>query len=551
MRRREGDPSRSGASEGRKPTGRGWVEGCSLALPVALVFILHGRSLGYWWTYDDPCLLHALQVNGILSHFTDPDTWRGVSGTLFMPWVMLSFGLDDWFFGLTPVAFYGHQLLSLCLLILVGFSVLRFHVGAVFAGVALSLFVASLPGLVVAQKVMNRTYIEGLAFVLLSVLCHRRALLSGRSAWAVVGAFLYLGAASAKEVFAPVVLLLPFSPYAPFSRAWRYAIPYFAAGVGYLAWRDTMLLPGRGFEAYGSVSSVWDGLTRTWTLLGLGDPWFGAAAIAVGALFCGALVVGGRRWAPLAIVAPLALLLPLGFLGDRLDHRHLFPLWFVLCVAAVAVLHRVTELRRGSRAPMLFGLALVGVSVWSVVSHAAWRELPRAAARYAAEGQALFADAPDQMLIADLPNTFFLSCTRRLARTEGFSPPGFCGDPCYCARAYPDRDAWVVRDGRKQPFTPPSGDCARASELNVEFSYDVEHRTVSWRLGPYSDGRYRVLLVFDADGPAVGPPVPLPGGDQGHVGRVPFLLDGPLGVVVRYESPAGWASYSAMQSLRP
>ena len=223
----------------------------ALLLPLGFFALMNRGALDSWWAYDDPCLLRSLAKYGAWAHFVEPTVWRGVSGTLLMPWVLLSFGLDYHLFGLDPVGFYAHHLLSFALLITVGFFVLRRFLAPSFSALALCLFVVSVPSFVVAQQLMNRSYVEGLVFTLASVALFHHSLVLRRLRWAFAGALAYALATTSKEIFVPLVVILPFLPVANPRTRLTYAVPYVAVAIVYTFWRTAMLIPGQFFTSYG------------------------------------------------------------------------------------------------------------------------------------------------------------------------------------------------------------------------------------------------------------------------------------------------------------
>jgi hypothetical protein len=522
----------------------------ALLIPLALFALLNHGASGSWWAYDDPCLLRSVVERGVAAHFVDPATWRGVSGTLLMPWTIFSFGIDYHAFGLEPLGFYAHHLLSFAVLIVVACVVLRRFLTPAFACLALSLFVVSLPSFVVAQRLMNRSYVEGLALALASLALYHHSLVARRVSWAIAGALFYGAATTAKEVFVPLVVILPFLPGARVAARLRHSIPYVVVAVAYVAWRTWILLPGQTLTSYGERAGTIASVAELALPLGLVEPWqWLGTAVLLGL----ALVVLARRAGlprSFLLAAALALTVPLLFLGSMLTSRHYFVLSFAACSAIAAALQwTCLPAWRGawSMVPVTLGVALVSLTWKTTVDAEPWRSHRQAMRQYRAEGSFLFRDAEHEILMTDLENTSYLSCMRDLASVRGFVPPGFCGDPCFCAKAFPDATLWAD-DGTAvvRIAGSASADCASEERIDTDFTYDSSRGMIRWRFGPHSDGAYAVLLVFDADAPAISIPVPV-----ARQGAFPLWLNEPLRLVAKHQSTTGSLAYSPVHTLTP
>lgn len=528
-----------------------WTVNDALALltPLALFALLNHHALGSWWTHDDPCLLRSLVRNGIWSHFAEPQAWRQVSATLLMPWIMASFGFDRALFGLEPSAFYVHQLLSFAVLFLVAHALLRRFLAPAFAGLALSIFAISLPTFAVAQQLMNRTYVEGLALALGSVLLYHRSLRRESAAWALAGAGVYALAATAKEVFVPLAVVLPFLPVGGIRLRLRHWAPYALVALGYAVWRGTMLAGGRGLTAYGVFADAIPSLTQVAASFGFAGSWLTAEA---GAICLAAVVLVGRAWPrcwPFMIAVVVASIAPLAALGSMLAPRHAFVPSFAAVVLVAAALQRLRRLAPGALGGALtaaLALALVTATWRTTTSAGPWRSHAASVRHYRAEGSFVLGNVPGALLMTSLNDASYLSCMRDL-RPAAAAGPGFCGDACFCARSFPENERWAFDGERVAPVARSiDADCASARDLDADVRYDPETGMLLWRAGPRADARYAALLVFDPRLPAISVPIPIP-----PRGELPFWLDEPLGVVVRYEDSAGRIAYSRLHQLVP
>jgi hypothetical protein len=538
--------ARSRADEER-PSPWSIDDGLALLTPLGLFALLNHDALASWWTHDDPCLLRSLAENGVWAHFTEPETWRRVSATLLMPWIMASFGFDRISFGLEPSAFYAHQLLSFALFFVVAYTVLRRFLAPPFAGLALSIIAVSLPTFAVAQQLMNRTYVEGLTFALAGVALYHRSLVRGRAAWAVAGAGAYALAATAKEVFVPLVVALPLLAAAGVRLRLRHWVPYALVAAAYTAWRIIMLTGGNAFSTYGAFAAASPSPAQVAASFGLAGAWPPAAGVVV--CVASFLVVGraSPRAVPFSIAVAAATIVPLATLGAMFAPRHAFVPSFACSVLVAAALERLRPLSPRTvwaNLSAAVGLALLAAA-WGATASADLRwEHVRSVRHHRAEGSFVLGDASGALLMTTLNDVSYLSCMRALGAAAG---PGFCGDACFCAGAFPRNERWAY-DGERVVRAPLAvdPDCASDSPLDAEVRYDSRNGSILWRAGPYADGRYEAMLVFDPSLPAISVPIAIP-----PRGDVPFWLRESLGVLVRYESPAGWLAYSTLHTLKP
>ena len=85
-----------------------------LAIPAALaglVGVLYSGVLRLWWTYDDFYAIHLLKIEPRFAYWLRSDAWSQTH--MFTPLLLSSFELDAILAGLTPRAFYVHQLVAL------------------------------------------------------------------------------------------------------------------------------------------------------------------------------------------------------------------------------------------------------------------------------------------------------------------------------------------------------------------------------------------------------------------------------------------------------
>ncbi len=530
-----------------------WIlDGIALATPLGLFWALNHPALDAWWIRDDPCHLVLILEHGIWRPFVSS------IGFFLTPLLPLSLGIDFSLFGLEPTAFYGHQLVSFSMLIVVGYGFLRAFLTPAGASLALALFVVSVPAFAVARLLMNRHYLEGLILALAGLALYRRSITSGRYLSAVLAAVFYLLATTAKEVFVPLVVLLPFLAAGDRSRRWRHAVPFVLAAGVYGIWRLTLLGWANNLSGYGALGGEphLAALLGAPRLLGLVRPW--QLGIAVVAGLVAVVVLSGRsRSAALAIVAGLvALAAPLIPVATRLEPRHLFLWAFAAAALLAAVLDgaRSTSHRAGASilwAPVraLAAMSLLLLALVSLTGSPFWRHMDPTIEHHRNEGSFVLDSSSDGLLLTTVNHSTFLQCLAQLRREVSGRPggPGFCGDACFCSRELPDQARWRYADSGLVAVADSVGQgCATDQPLEVEMAHDQARNRMSWTFGPYSEGTYEVLLISGVETPEISIPVVLP-----RQGSMPYWLFEPVRFVVKYRSLEGWQTYSPVYSVEP
>ncbi len=511
---------------------------------AAFAWLQRGAVAG-WWVGDDACHLATVARDGAWWSFHE------AAGVYFTPLLQLSFALDWRLFGLASAGYYGHQLVSLALLLALTYLVLRSFLSPLGSGLAVFLFAVSPVVADTAHLLATRHYAEGAAWFLLALAGYRRALASDSWPTALAGAVAFLAALLSKEIFAPLVLILWLvAGDRPARRRARYLAPYLAALGAYALWRLAVLGPENALAVAGAgiAGGAAGGAAAFWGALGLATPAARVAGSGVLAAAAGVLL-WRRRLRPAAVAVGLAALAaPLLPVVERLEARHLLlPLLGAVGLVGAALDLLAARHRSGA---ILLALALAGLGL------AVWRGPERTAARaaraahYRAEGEFVLAGEEDGVLWTTLSDASFLECLERVRRLATASPPGpgYCGDPCYLRRALRPVRVWRYRQGgvvRVPAAALGAASCAEERPLALELTHDRRAARVRWRFGPFTAGEWSVL-VGAADSPSLSVPIALPAS-----GSLPFALVEPLELVVRYDSPEGWRTYSPPLLLRP
>ena len=510
------------------------VHAAAAGVPVVLLLALYGSVLGGFFMGDDPAILWACAERGVPAYFVDPSAWRAFSQANFTPWVIASFGADWHVFGLAPLGYYWHQLTSLAIVVVLGYAVVaRFHAPWV-AALGTCLFVASVPAATTSQWLMTRHYVEGLAFALLAVLLFLAAVARGSTGLAWCAAAAYLAATSAKELYVPLVVVLPFLAAGAWRQRLRSLLPSVAALVIYVAWRMWMLGAAHFLSGYGSLGSGQRGgialrlqsatgwtLPVVWAVLGV-------------VLLAHALQRPRRgEWPALGtVVLACAAVGPLLPVLGLLEARMLLAVSFLLAVWFAVALSGFARGAIGAAAVVAIGVAALAVCSAAVAGSPPWNDRS-SVGRYRDEGRFMLEQGrPGQTLLSPVGPPWYYKCLGKLRqKVGGGESPSVCYDVCFC-KGLTGSAAVELRGGMLTPLAPTIEGCAGSgAPLSAEMTYDPDG-TLSWRLGPYRVGEWS---AFDEVGYAtIVPPE----------GATSLWLSEPASFAFRYTSPEGWFAVS-------
>lgn len=321
-----------------------------LLLLVGVIF--HGLPSGYWRGDDPSILWHAINSEGF-SAFYDPSDWKKLSTGNLTPWVTLSFKVDLWLSGFSPKFFYVHQLGSLGMVAVAAYALCRQWVSPTWAFLSICLFLVGAPTISVTEMLMTRHYLEGLLFALLATLACVYAFRQRSMSWAFAGAFAYALAATSKEIYVPLVLvILVIPPLKDISSRLRLASPIIGTAVCYIFWRQHMLggMIG-GYVESNSIVSI-QSVKGMFNAIGsfprfiFGDSW-----ILPTFLFCITLMITlfkNSKSIPVFIMLSIGVFVPLvpliSFPGISGPNRYLFLFWFVASLVYVFSIQTVSSL---------------------------------------------------------------------------------------------------------------------------------------------------------------------------------------------------------------
>ena len=234
---------------------------------VAMSFLIYHPALKLWWTFDDPYILELAIFQNPIDFFLRPDVYQRLSIANFTPLLVVSYALNYHLFGFEPQWFYAYQILLLGLLATGIFLLVRRWHSLTVAVWAALLFLASGPATLSGYVLMTRHYVEGACWSLLTVLLLLSASKSNIKTRCWLAALAYLASCLCKEVYIPLILIVPFLIEGSWRKRWQMSLPFFCVLIVYIPWRFWML------GNFGGYSQTWWGNWQGWRFIMKG--WLG------------------------------------------------------------------------------------------------------------------------------------------------------------------------------------------------------------------------------------------------------------------------------------
>lgn len=535
------------------------------ALLVSLL-LLHGHVINGWWRWDDPTHLFFITQHLPHAYFFDPQVWRAISPVNFTPLLNLSFQIDYWLYGLSPSAFYIRQLVVLWLCSVMTLQLLRLWLPPGWAFCAALLFIVAAPVMFVAEQLMTRHYADGLLLAISALYLFVRALRAPRYAYslALAAACLYLLAVLAKEVYAPLAVLLPFIREGQLTRRLRLWLPTLMMVGIYVIWRQHMLASTGGYGLLNNFSPMHTlSQLANIPLLLFGQHAIGMAATL--AAFISILAVAltpstqcyAKHYSLLLVCLGAGfILLPLVPLtlwpGIRYPDRYLLLPWWSLSIGiawGLAVLAQRSHLPRyiaiGCAIFLLASAAAhtlrlkeplhavineqqtQGRFIWQAdAQEPVWLSPALAATlweyQYVTALREIAGNGPAPMLIADESRLEEYWETHQPSTVWRYQPE------CGCMQDVADQIPALLEEWRSR-LRPGNA---------LEADIHIEDQLITWRFGPYEEGSYSLM------GPQLGR-IPLPATGQL---RTSIELEN---IRLRYDAPDGTVRYSGPITLMP
>jgi hypothetical protein len=429
------------------------------------------------------------------------------------------------------------------------------------------LFVLSSPFAESSQFLMERHYIEGLIFALLSFHLFIKSTSGNKAGLLLLSALLYLLACSAKEIYVPLIFMLLLFQSGSVRKRLIQILPFLSVLLLYVLWRWYML--GRLGGGYGlqlswpqdaillfprmmnAVGSGFDGqITEIWRWLA------GATSVAAVAII---LIFDRKTFCKVLFVFPLVLL-PIIPVSPVMTGRFLFLavfFWILLCVIAWSRLHKHADGPIASAVIILWAAVLLTAFLLS--SSKELRNLRSTIHRQGVEGEFVLRGGRETDLVINpkSPGHYYagLSWLRTDILGLPAGPSVMADSTLLCLdkeTANSFSSVWYVNSKADKMVAEKITDfiaarCNRgrlyslreSAPLSLKLEYSKDR--VSWEFGPYKEGEYQLLFERTA-----GTVYPLPPSGS----RIVYLNDMTIPVRLRYASPQGWTTYSPLLNLR-
>ncbi len=518
----------------------------ALCLPFVVTYYFYSDHLNAWWLADDPSLLQAVVENGIFPHFYASEVWRQVSPANLTPWLIASLGIDWHFFQLDPFGYYLHHFLSFFLVLSVSYIFLHHYFSPVVTSFVLSLFVLSTPIAHLLQFLMVRHYLEGLGLAVAALLFYLKALRTQHSRWLWLSSGCYLLAITAKEIYVPLVVLLPFFPESTWQKRIKYLIPFIIIAAMYVLWRAEMLQWHRLISGYDS--SLVPKLTMGYLYglphrflhsLGWLTTWQITIFSTVFVLFWMILFKQARSAQMIFILVLIVLVaVPLIPVLTILDTRYLVLPYFLLCIGFGSSLQYL-RMHTSLIISISFGLILIAASVQTITS-LSFKEMQQ---RYRAEGEFILrGDAGT--LVQPIGMYWYYQGLQQL-RTKVLHLPdstNVCYDSCVCASDEPMYHYQAIQL-KIDNFSENQARCAVKNQTLPTVTR-LENDILFWQLEPRHTGQYFASLSKNKK--LHGQFFPIPA-----TGQFAIVAE-KVFVVFKYVSATGETSYSpTIEAIAP
>ncbi|PYQ26276.1 MAG: hypothetical protein DMF56_25065 [Acidobacteria bacterium] len=557
---------------------RAWLRDVALCVLLsALCFLLYRKVVRLWWTYDDVYLVHIAIDHTLGDEFFNASVWPQ---KLFTPLVMAVYESDMALFGLEPARWFVVHLAVFALSAIAFYAALRLWLSPARSGVAALLYAASVPVVSLITEISGIHYFLGILFGSLATIAYVAALRRPRRPplhW--VSAALYFVAILAKETVIPLPFLFLALPERNLRSRARYAAPHVLSLLLYFVWRRAVIGTILGGYGWAIDRSEWlpliASLPKKIVLACAG------ANVAIGVTLIVVMLIGiffiGKRGALLFVVALALSVGPILPVSKEMQRRYALMPWLCWSVAFVAGVGRASDsVPRPSPSP----LPSPGCAS-EATTFPPPRARKRARARARERGLVLLVAVPLLMLAANRqewgyefgrtqrmsdearfffdmpPDTFLrrpivppaamgeLNWLKTMRYRKPYGAMWFYDDYFLCSGAMPKR-AWEFDPSRRAIVEITSALPSIAKKYcgsirqNAPLSASFEYRDAAlfWKFGPYTDGKYRVLIangVQAFDVPRV----------DGF--RMPDLTG--ITLRIRYDSPQGWTTYSPELAL--
>ena len=232
----------------------------SLACLYAIFLAIYGKTIDWpFGTIDSPIVLAQAILYSPLQYFTSPYEYQFLTYNNLTPWVTLSWDLDYALFQLESAGYRFHHLFSAAILIGVIYLVLYRLTHSILNAGIFCFAIITLPAtFAVVNVLVNRHYLEGMIFCLLSFLFADMYSRKPVTRWLALSVLFYGLSLTAKEVFIPLPGILFFFFPGNLRRKIVLIIPYAITLIVYMAWRIHMVSGAGGYSSAEAFLSLVD-----------------------------------------------------------------------------------------------------------------------------------------------------------------------------------------------------------------------------------------------------------------------------------------------------
>jgi|GEM_PF-4621128 len=412
---------------------------------------------------------------------------------------------------------------------------------------------------------MSGHYLTGLIFSQISLYLYILSLNKNNKALVILGAFFYLLATACKEIYVPLLIVLPFLPIKSIKERISLFVPYGIAALIYIAWRFSIIQ-----SFIGGYTPTLEGIN----FMGIFEQLFQIPLILIGSSWYSYIVLIGiayllvraiyRNQIPLLLllVGTLALVSPLIPLTlypglDSGNHRFFYFLWWGISILLAFLLSK-TENPKQYRYMVSVGL----VFAIAFTAHSTFykkRYLDSFNAYNEQLYQFVLGQQKGYLLIQGKLGNYWNEMLNSVIKAYKISPnaPELLVKPVdlhelfELKRLHADIDVFqyninsnkVENINRKVPIKLERFGRRFTKDLNLELFMNYDGQTLTWLFGPYTKGRYKILYT-DNNGKSGSLVI-------SHQGTIKFLATTNVNFHLSFLSPQGWIAQSPNLSFDP
>lgn len=526
-------------------------------------YVFHHSALSGFWRIDDGVHLAFAAEHSPWQYFFVPEITGKQSNYHFVtPWNVFFYDMNLWLFGLKPKWFYAHQLMMLWLDGIATFFLIRLWGQARWAFFGAILFLLGAPTVHAAQELMLCHYVTGLFFSILALICYVYAVRKQDKRLLLISAFFYLLATTCKEFYVPLIGILLFLPEGNFKKRLYYSIPFALVASMYVIWRYNVLggyfiggynpetVPVKYLDnASALLSNFW---RIPYDMLGSGK--MGSYVLAVLSVISIAYFARNTYKIFIFLAGLVLILIPLipmsQYIGTK--ERFFFLLWWAVSVYCSILFSKYTRFRAITYITGISMLFLAASSSYKEMTissaHAVWK-CHDAVTRFIINSSAdqIFYDSnnvwyPSSLVarpLLEAEKAIYSSAPIRAYIISDFIVLSISGLKIKDVFGYNDSCQCVEKINDKVPELMIQKNI-KNKKLFVDLKY--ENRYLTWNIGPYEKGVYKVLLKHDSKY--------LGGyftkGTYPNKGSMRLEEEKAINFYIIYESPEGWSTCSEL-----